>query len=173
MLLTSSMAFGYVYDRLLLTAQAVILPKLIMLDKNLPQKTVDGSVVFTIAYEKEDRETAEWMQALMRDHYKNGIGNYQLQILLVSYDDLNESTPATAIYSLNSSKNLHKLYEIASSQQRITFAYDIANLKADYGSLITIMNEKTTKIYLNKAMLPHYNIDFASMFYQIAEVIND
>lgn len=172
-LILSSMLYGYVYDKLLLTTHAVILPKLMMLDKNFDEKTVDGTVKFSIVYEEEDKDTALWFTDIVRKNYHNRIGNHPFQVDIVSYNDVNLSLGATAYYALNSPSHLTELYKTASSKERIIFAYDLSSLSSSEGALITIMNEKKTKIYLNKAMLSHYQVNFVPMFYQIAEFINE
>ncbi len=171
--LLSSLLYGYVYDKLLLTTHAVILPKLMMLDKQFDDKVRNGTVVFTIVYEKPDRETATWFASVIQNHYNKRIGNYPLRIETVSYENIDHAVESTAYYAFNSPKNFSRLYNVATSKQQIIFAYDLANLTSTQGALITIMNEKTTKIYLNKPMLSSYQVKFIPMFYQIAELINE
>ncbi len=53
-----NIAFGYNYDDLVLKAQASIFPKIILLDKKIEDKKIDGKIVNTIVYDKTDYDTA-------------------------------------------------------------------------------------------------------------------
>ena len=53
-----NVAFGYHYDDIVLKAQASIFPKIILLDKKIQNKLIDGKIVYTIVYNKSDYNTA-------------------------------------------------------------------------------------------------------------------
>ncbi len=169
----SSLAYGYIYDTLLLTTQATIFPKIVILDQNIEAKLIDNSIVFGIVYEKEDYATAEKIKNIIRKKFNKKIDKYTLEVLLIPYETLNEKIKATAFYALNSSEKFSKIFTLASRQEVILFSYDLANLTPKEGALITIMNENKTVIYLNTLMLPSYQIEFIDVFYQIVEFTDD
>lgn len=53
-----NLAYGYSYNDILLKAQASIFPKVMLLDKKLDTKLVGGKIIYTIAYEQSDYNTA-------------------------------------------------------------------------------------------------------------------
>jgi len=172
-LICSSVVYAYVYDSLLLTTQATIFPKLIVLDQDLEKKLIDTSIIIGIVYEEEDYITAEEIKKIIHKRFNGKVDKYTLKILLIPYKTLHENLDVTAFYALNSSENFSKVFSFASQKQTILFSYDIANLTPKEGALITIMNENRTIIYLNTLMLSSYQIKFVDIFYQIVEFIDD
>lgn len=169
-LLFGSLAFGYSYNELLIKAQASIFPKILLLDKKLKEKLIDGKIVYTITYEESDHHTALQIRELINKHYKQYLDEYPYEINLVSFSDLTQDTRASAIYALNSDANIDKVAQIARQKGIIAFAYDIENLKK--GLLLSLMLEKTTVLYLSKENLRSQNVDFVDSLFQIVKFIN-
>ena len=166
-LIFGNIAFGYTYNDLLLKAQTAIFPKLLLLDKQLNDKLVNGKIVYTIVYRENDYNKALEVRDLVDAYYKKNLDRYSFEITLVEYSDISENMNATAIYALNSDKGIEELAEIATSKGIITFAYDIATLKD--GILFSMVVEKNTVIYLNKKILQRYDVDFVDSLYQIVK----
>ena len=164
-LICGNIAFGYTYNDLLLKAQTAIFPKLLLLDKQLNDKLVNGKIVYTIVYRENDYNKALEVRDLVDAYYKKNLDQYGFEITLVEYSDVSDNMNATAVYALNSDEGIDKLAKLATSKGIITFAYDIAALKD--GMLFSMVVEKTTVIYLNKKILQRYNVDFVDSLYQI------
>ncbi len=163
-ILTTSL-FGYSYNELLIKAQSSIFPKILLLDKKLDEKLVDGKIVYTIVCEDNDVHTAETLRDTMNKRYKNRLGDYAFEIKVIPFSKLTDQTRATALYALNTDEHMDKIRRIAEKSGCMTFAYDIANLK--HGLLLSLMMEKTTVLYLNKNGLRNHNVDFVESLYQI------
>ncbi len=164
-----SFSHGYTYNKLLLKAQASIFPKIIMLDKKLDSKLVEGKIIYTIVYEKNDYETALEIEKFIDEKYNGRFNDYAYKINLVEFADLSQETQASAIYSLNSENYIKKVAEIAEQKGVVTFSYDIDNLKN--GLLFSLMLEKSTVLYFNKKNLHPYNINFVDSLYQIVKFV--
>ncbi len=162
-------AYGYTYNKLLLKAQASIFPKIVMLDKKVDNKLVDGKIVYTIIYEKEDYYTALEIGEFIESNYKQGKSKYDYKVDLVEFSDFSDETKATAVYALNSDKYIQKVAQSAIKKGTISFTYDISNLKQ--GILFSLMLEKSTVLYLNKEDLNTKKIDFVDSLYQIVNFV--
>ncbi|MGE4418881.1 MAG: hypothetical protein AB7D38_03480 [Sulfurimonas sp.] len=164
-----SFSYGYTYNKLLLKAQASIFPKIIMLDKKLDGKLVEGKIIYTIVYEKNDYETALEIEKFIDEKYNGRFNDYAYKINLVEFADLSQETQASAIYSLNSENYIKKVAEIAEQKGVVTFSYDIDNLKN--GLLFSLMLEKSTVLYFNKKNLHPNSINFVDSLYRIVKFV--
>lgn len=169
LVLLVNFAYGYTYNKLLLKAQASIFPKIIMLDKKVDKKLVNGEIVYVIVYEKDDYYTALEIGEFIESNFKDGMNRYSYKIDLVEYSEFSDETQATAVYALNSDKHIHKVMRSAIRKGIISFAYDINYLKQ--GILFSLMLEKSTVIYLNKEVLDTKRIDFVDSLYQIVNFV--
>ena len=150
-LMLSSLVFAYSYKSVLLDAQVSIFPRIILLDKKVEEKLIDGKVVFTIVYDDRDYETALSIVNKIDESYKGKFGKYNYIIDLVKFSDLTKDTKATAFYMLNSSDSIAKVVQVAKEKRIAAFAYDTNNLK--HGLLFSLVLEKSTVLYLNKDSL--------------------
>ncbi|MDQ1340165.1 MAG: hypothetical protein QG567_1322 [Campylobacterota bacterium] len=157
--------FGYSYNDLLIKAQSSIFPKILLLDKKLDEKLVDGKIVYAIAYDDNDYHTAMQVRKLVENKYKNRLGEYELVIKVIRFSDLSDKTKVTAVYALNSSDGIDRVSSLAKESGFMTFAYDIENLK--HGLLLSLMVEKSTVIYLSKPNLQNHKVDFVDSLYQL------
>lgn len=162
-------SYGYTYNKLLLKAQASIFPKIIMLDKKIDDKLIDGEIVYTIVYEKNDYYTALEIGEFIESNYRQSRSKYSYKINLVEFSNFSDETQATAVYVLNSNKYIKKIAQSATRKGIISFAYDMNNLKQ--GILFSLMLEKSTVLYLNKENLNAKGIDFVDSLYQIVNFV--
>ena len=169
-LMLSSLAFGFNYNDVLLKAQISIFPRILLLDKEMESKLVDGKIVFTVVYEDRDHDTALDIAKKIEESYKGKFEEYEYIINTVKFSDLNNETQATAFYTLNSSNNIAKVANIAKEKGIVAFAYDTNNLQE--GLLFSLVFEKSTVLYLNKESLVANKIDFVNTLYQIVRFID-
>ncbi|MDD5372284.1 MAG: hypothetical protein PHO62_02535 [Sulfurimonas sp.] len=163
--------YAFSYNDILLKSQASIFPKIILLDKKLNNKLIDGKIVYTIVYEKDDYDTALEISKFMDAYYKGYFNEYIYKINLVEFSNLSNETEASAIYVLNSDKYIKKTAEVAKRKGIVTFAYDINNLKN--GLLFSLMLEKSSVLYLNKESLNNQAINFVDSLYLIVKFIDE
>lgn len=163
--------FGYSYNELLIKAQNAIFPKILLLDKNLDQKLVDGEISYTIVCETSDYHTALALKEQMDKRYRQRLGGYPFKVRVVRFEEFTAQNRTTALYVLNSENDIDNVTRLARESGIITFAYDMAKLKE--GVLLSLVVEKSTIIYLNKNSLPDYNIDFVDSLYQIVKFMEN
>ncbi len=168
-LIFATFAYGYNYDNLLLKAQASIFPKIMLLDKKLENKLVDGKIVYTIVYEKNDYNTALEINKFIDENYKGHFNEYAYKINLVEFSDLSSMTQASAVYTLNSDKHIKKVADFAKEKGIVAFSYDVKNLKT--GLLFSLVLEKSTVLYMNKENLYIQKIDFVDSLLQMVKFI--
>lgn len=159
-------AFGYNYNDLLIKVQSEIFPKVLLLDKKLDEKLVNGKVVYAVLYDKLDTKIAQTVHDEVKRKHDSRLGDYDFEIQLVRFDEITDDFDATAVYALNMGENTKKVVDMAISRGMMTFSYDINNL--DDGMLLSMMIEKFTVLYVNKNHLKHYPVDFVDSLYQIA-----
>jgi len=138
-LMLSSLAFGFNYKDVLIKAQISIFPRILLLDKEVESKLINGKVVFTVVYEDSDHDTALDIAKKIDESYKGKFQEYEYIINTVKFSDLNKQTQATAFYTLNSSKHIAKVANIAKEKGIVAFAYDTNNLKE--GLLFSLLFE--------------------------------
>ena len=158
------------YDPLLLRAQASIFPKIILLDKHIDKKSTNNIVDISIIYAGQDAYVAQQLKSSIMDEYGNGLGNKKLVINLNTFEEINQTSPATAYILLQGSEQeLEKVISYASSNNRIVFSYSYTDFK--HNSLISLYVKEKTYIYLNKAAVQLYDIKFLPMFYNLTKII--
>ncbi|MBU1658283.1 hypothetical protein KKG72_04425 [bacterium] len=166
----ANIAYGYTYNEVLLKAQASIFPKIMLLDKKLNDKLIEGKIIYTVVYEKDDYNAASEVRKFIKDSHQARLDKYQYTVNLVEFSDFSHATKSSAIYVLNSNENIQKVAEIAKEKGIIAFAYDIENLKN--GLLFSLMIEKSTILYVNKENLYSKKIDFVDSLLQMVRFID-
>lgn len=164
-----NLAFGYNYDEILLKAQSSIFPKIILLDKKLPNKLIDHKIVFTIVYDQSDYYTALEVKQYINNEYKGHFDTYDYKINLVKFSDFSKDTQGSAFYFLNSAKKIDTLAKIAKQKGVISFSYDIDNLKK--GLMFSLVIEKSTTLYVEKENLYTQKIDFVDSLLQMVKFV--
>jgi len=164
-----SFAFGYNYDELVLKAQASIFPKIILLDKKIDNKLIDGKIVYTIVYDKADYQTALSIKKFIDKNFNGRLDTYNYKINLVDFENFSMKTEASAIYVLNLKESIGKIAAIAKKKGIISFSYDINNLKK--GLMFSLVIEKSTVLYLEKENLYTKKIDFVEALLQMVRFV--
>ncbi len=164
-----NIAFGYNYDDLVLKAQASIFPKIILLDKKIEDKLIDGKIVYTIVYDKTDYHTVLSIEKFINKNFKGQLDTYDYKINLVDFTNFSAQTEASAIYVLNLTEHIEKVAAIAREKGIISFSYDINNLKR--GLMFSLVIEKSTVLYLEKENLYTKKIDFVDALLQMVRFV--
>ena len=146
-----SFAFGYNYDDIILKAQASIFPKILLLDKKIENKLIDGKIIYTIVYNKSDYQTAVYIEKFINNNFNGQLDKYNYKVNLVDFTNFSQQTEASAIYVLNLEEHIEKIATIAKEKGIISFSYDINNLKK--GLMFSLVIEKSTVIYIEKENL--------------------
>ena len=165
-----SLAFAYNYDEVLLKAQASIFPKIILLDKKLENKLIDGKIVYTIVYDSSDYLTALEIKNFINSKYKGHLDKYAYTVNLVDFTSFSDKTKASAVYVLNLKEHVKDIASIAKEKGIISFSYDIDNLKK--GLMFSLVIEKSTVLYLEKENLHTKKIDFVDALLQMVKFVD-
>jgi len=164
-----TIAFGFNYDDLVLKAQASIFPKIILLDKKIEDKLIDGKIVYTIVYDKTDYDTALSIEKFINKNFKGQLDKYNYEVNLVDFTNFSTQTEASAIYVLNLTEHIENIAAIAREKGIISFSYDINNLKR--GLMFSLVIEKSTVLYLEKENLYTKKIDFVDALLQMVRFV--
>lgn len=168
--MVASLLFGFDYDEVLLKTQATIFPKIMLLDKKLDQKLVDGKIIYGIIYTDEDYQTALEIKEFIDAKYNGTFGAYPYKVNFIRCTNLSKATAATAIYVLNSCRDIVELADIAREKGIISFAYDVNNLQE--GLLFSLNIERSTIFYLNKKELYTKKVDFVDPVLQMVRFVD-
>jgi hypothetical protein len=165
-----NIALAYNYDDVVLKAQASIFPKIILLDKKIDNKLIDGKIVYTIVYDKTDYDTALSIEKFINKNFQGHLDTYEYRVNLVDFADFSKDTEASAIYVLNLKEHVENIATIAKQRGIISFSYDINNLKK--GLMFSLVIEKSTVLYLKKENLYTQNIEFVDALLQMVRFID-
>lgn len=165
-----NIAFGYNYDDVVLKAQASIFPKIILLDKKIEDKLIDGKIVYTIIYDKTDYVTALSIEKFINKNFQGRLDRYEYKINLVEFANFSEHTEASAIYVLNLTEYIETIATIAREKGIISFSYDINNINK--GLMFSLVIEKSTVLYLGKENLFTKKIDFVDALLQMVRFVD-
>ncbi|WP_428739710.1 hypothetical protein, partial [Sulfurimonas sp.] len=146
-----------------------IFPKIILLDKKLDNKLINGKIVYTIVYDASDVLTAKSIKEFIDKKFDGHLGVYKYTINLVEVDNFSVETPTSAVYILNLQKDIQKIADIANVKGIISFSYDINNLKK--GLMFSLVIEKSTVLYLTKENLYTKKVVFVDALLQMVRFI--
>jgi len=166
----TSLLFGYNYDNLVLKAQASIFPKVILLDKKIEDKLIDGKIVYTVVYNKTDHLTAVSIEQFINKNFDGKLDKYEYQINLVEFNNFSKDTKTSAIYVLNLEDDVEDIADIAREKGVISFSYDINNLRK--GLMFSLVIEKSTVLYLEKENLYTKKVEFVDALLQMVQFID-
>ena len=148
------------FDSLLLKTQAIIFPKIILLDKDVENKLFNNKIVFSIVYTKNELSKAEQLKSMIDKEYMDRLDKYDFEVQLLNEKQFFEDNKSTSYYLFNSS--ISTKYK----KNHIYFGYDYKNFNDNI--LISLFVQDKTYIYLNKIALSKCNIRFLPVFYKIA-----
>lgn len=164
-----NIVFAYNYDDVILKAQASIFPKIILLDKKIEDKLIDGKIIYTVVYNKDDYLTALSIEKFIDKNFQGQLDKYDYKINLVEFENFSLKTEASAIYVLNQSDQIENIATIAREKGIISFSYDINNLKK--GLMFSLVIEKSTVLYLKKEILFTKKIEFVDALLQMVRFV--
>jgi len=168
-LLLSVSVQAQTYSDLLLKAQASVFPKIVLLDKQLDQKLVEQSISICIVYDSEDELAAQNFKKYILEKFNNQINKQPLNIVLDSHDEDAQFPLATAYISISNNNNvIAHLAQFASSEGRIVFSHTVDDFKTN--TLLSLNVLEKTYIYLNRAAMKDYQIEFPRSFYKIVTI---
>lgn len=171
-IILNSYLFAYKYNEFLLKTQCILFPKILLLDKKIDEKTVNGKIKIAIIFEKEDLNTALFIKSLISSYYDSRLENYKLEIDVVPVDEfIRKNGSYSSLYFLKISKEkIENIKKTLKKGKIVTFVYDKNDLK--YGFLFSIDLEKNPIIYINKKAI-NQNFDFIPQLYQLVRLVDN
>lgn len=141
--------YGAGYDSTLLKAHAKLLPKIILLDKGLDQKLVNGKVKVTIVAGPKDMASASEFKNMINGFYQGHIMQLPLEVEIEDINSLDLSKQTSAVYILSLPSNeLQKALKLAKKEKVVSFVYNLDDLSK--GALVSVRVESKTVIYFNR-----------------------
>lgn len=157
-------------DPLLLKAQAIVFPKIMLLDQNVTEKSDNKELVLEIVYADDEKSDAERLKSMIDVEYRNKIGDFALEVRLVDIDKFSTNETASAYYIFDAStQKIKAVISQAMRKSRICFGYSYKDFSNNI--LISLFVKEKTYIYLSKSALHDYHIKFIPIFYKISKVI--
>lgn len=157
-------------DPLLLKAQAIVFPKIMLLDQNVTEKSDNKELVLEIVYADDEKSDAERLKSMIDVEYRNKIGDFALEVRLVDIDRFSTNETASAYYIFDAStQKIKAVISQAMRKSRICFGYSYKDFSNNI--LISLFVKEKTYIYLSKSALHDYHIKFIPIFYKISKVI--
>lgn len=155
------------YDGTLLKAHARLLPKIMLLDKNLDKKLVNGKVKIVVVTESKDMQAAVEFRNDVTEAYQGRLMQLPLEIEIVDINSLEFSKAASALYILSlRDEQMLKAIKLAKKEEIISFAYNLDALSA--GALVSVRLEVKTVIYFNRSVWQPDSIPLRPEFFKIA-----
>lgn len=155
------------YDSTLLKAHAKLLPKIMLLDKSLDKKLVNGKVKIVVIAESKDMQAASQFRNELFEAYQGKLMQMPIEIEIVDINALDFSKPASAFYILSlGDEKMLKVIKLAKKEGVISFAYNLDALSE--GALISVRLEVKTVIYFNRSVWEPDSIPFRPEFFKVA-----
>jgi len=169
-LLLSTFVFSKTINNSLLKIHANIMPKVLLLEKNIKEKIKNNTINITIAYEESNYKEMKFLEQSIKREYPNGISGYEIKIEFIDYKAFKECNIDTNIlYIFPSSKeNIKMLIKGYNDCNTITFASDKEYLK--YDAMISIDVGKKVKPIVNLVAVKKFGIAFKPVLLSISKV---
>jgi len=159
------------YDPFLLQTQLSLLPKIVLLEKNLPFSHSKVPMKILIAYERGDEEAADRCVKILTNRFQGSINGHPIQITTLVFNELDDTQSYHFIYALKGTlSQLKKVHNAAGSSGAITALYDTDKL-GDDGILFSVQMERSPVILINPKALREGHFAFPDSLFEMARII--
>ncbi len=172
LLIFKILIFANNYNDFLLKIQAKIYPKIILLDKKIDKKLVDGKIIVGIVYDKGDFFIANRVKNLIKSLYGSRLDEYEFKVVPIDMlNILNDRySNFSYLYILKSIPDrFERLSLFVNRNKIVTFIYDKNDLK--YGFLFSLDIKREPIIYMNKKISKIF--DFNQYLYSIVRFVDE
>jgi hypothetical protein len=157
-------------DRQLVDAQAKILPRLALLDKDIESKLVGEKIVIGIVCGGSICEIAKEVASEMSYSINGSINGKPMKVVAVELANA-QKTAMSFAYILNADEaSVKKAVHIAKGKNIISFVYDKETLF--FGATLSMFIERNSIILLNRSSIKDSGIRFVESFYKIARIVD-
>lgn len=162
--------FCFAYDEQILDAQAQILPKIALLDRDIDKKVVNNKMVLVVACDNSDIEIAKNFITAIMNKTGGRVGQFQLKAVASDFAQLSR-VDMSILYILNSSEgNIKKAINSAKQKGVVSFAYSKDLL--DYGAVLSLQFERSSIVTLSRSAMKNNSLNFVESFYKIVRFVN-
>ena len=141
---------------LLLRAQADVYPKILMMDKMLGQKLVDGAARFLIVFDAEESRARAIKEMVDLAAFQKNSG-LVMSVDVIPISEFDQDTAASAVFVVDGkTEQLLHIGRIAKERGIVSFSYAPHALHS--GLLFSLAIERETKIYVNFSAISAGNI---------------
>ncbi|MCF6340235.1 MAG: YfiR/HmsC family protein [Sulfurimonas sp.] len=133
----------------LLKIHATIVPKISLMDYEFKEKIENNSINIAIYYNKAHYKNALSLKKQIYTKYKSGIRNYNINVKLFSYKNLDKQKYKATIYYLfpATKDQISEQIKNASVNKSLTFSYLESDLK--YGVMLSVKIGANVKPIIN------------------------
>ncbi len=166
----SSLLFSSNIEQSLLKIHATLVPKLLLMDYNFKEKTINNTINIVIAYDEIDYKYVKKLRKDIEHKYPNGLKSYKINIIPIKYSKLGKIDSNINLYYLFPSKkeNIYKLIENANKKQALTFSYQ--NNDLSYGVMSSVYIGSKVKPLLNLIALKANDITLRPVLLKISKI---
>jgi hypothetical protein len=147
-----------------------MLPKIFLMDYAHEQKCERGVLTINLLHEKSHFNNARSLQKMINSKYQNKIGSYTIEVNLIAYEDMQNSSGNIFYMFPSSEKNIKDAIFVAKRNSAITFAYLEDNLR--YGAMISINVGVQVKPILNLEAIRANEITFRPLLLDISLIFS-
>ena len=160
--------FGLTINDSLLKVHAALLPKICLMDYKFKDKLKDNTIAISILYDRNNYNSAKDFKNKIDMKYQNGIKTYKVEVKLVSYNSVDNSS--ANIYYLFPTNNykIHKVISKANSLKALTFSYLEDYLEK--GVMISIYMGSKVKPILNLDAVKLNDVSFRPILLKISKI---
>lgn len=148
-LLTTNLLYSMSINDSLLKIHATLVPKISLMDYSFKKKALNNSITIAVYYNNIHYKNAKSLKHQMEVKYKKGIQNYNINIKLISYNDINKIDFKATIYYLfpATKKQIKKCLRNAAKNKTLTFSYLESDLK--HGVMLSVKIGVNVKPIIN------------------------
>ncbi len=153
------------YDRLLIEAQALMYPKVMLLEQG---KEETGTFVLAVLHEEEDAEFAALFKKKIESKYGTSLAGKRLNVVPMSFEAFFEGAEASAVYGLKSTADKQQRVTDSAKKRGIaSFAYSYDFFAYDY--MMALVFRERPVLYLNKKAFEQSSLKYHQAFYKVVK----
>ena len=160
--------FAMSINESLLKVHATLVPKILLMDYDFKEKTIDNKILIVIYYDRSEYKSAVYLKNKIESKYVDGINGYSIACELITYNDV-KIIKANIIYLFPSKKeNILKATNFAAKVKALTFAYlqdDLIN-----NVMISVKIGSRVKPIINLDSIKANNICLRPVLLNISEI---
>ncbi len=170
LLVSSVLLFAKQYDGTIITIEAMLFPKIALLEQHIKQDS-PAPLHITILAKEIDFDSAKKFKKEIKSIYPDSIGKREVVVNISKFESLSKEHPDAIIVLFHKPEKLREIALWANKNKIVSFSYDPYFLS--YGILSSIYIGKSTKPYLNRKIIQEYGFVFDTYLLQLSNFYGD